>query len=112
MNPEAVIQRQLDAYNAHDLERFLACYAETVRVYRPPAVEPAVAGKSAFGTFYATQRFNRAGLHAEIVKRMVLGNKVIDHERITGAREHPFEVAVVYDIAGGLIQCMWSFEAG
>jgi len=112
LNAADTVQRQLDAYNARDLERFLACYAETIRVYRPPAPEPAIAGKAAFGAFYATQRFNRASLHAELVKRMVLGNKVIDHERITGARDAPFEVAVVYEVAGGLIQCTWSFEAG
>jgi hypothetical protein len=32
MNPEAVVQRQLDAYNARDLARFVACYAEDVLV--------------------------------------------------------------------------------
>jgi ketosteroid isomerase-like protein len=30
MNPEAVVQRQLDAYNARDLARFVACYADDV----------------------------------------------------------------------------------
>lgn len=112
MSPEAIVQHQLDAYNARDLARFLASYAETVRVYRPPAAEPAIEGKAAFAAFYATQRFNRVNLHAELVNRMVLGNKVIDHERITGVRDSPFEIAVVYDVAGGLVQCTWSFEAG
>jgi hypothetical protein len=112
MSPEAIVQQQLDAYNARDLDRFLASYAETVRVYRPPAAEPAIEGKAAFASFYATQRFNRANLHAELVNRMVLGNKVIDHERITGVRDSPFEIAVVYDVAGGFVQCTWSFEAG
>lgn len=111
MNPEAVVQRQLEAYNARDLQRFLAEYSERVRVYRPPAVEPAITGKEAFGEFYATQRFNHAGLHAELLNRMVFGRKVIDHERISGVREQPFEVAVVYDVVNGLIQCMWSYAA-
>ena len=111
MIPEAVVQRQLDAHNARDLECFLACHADAIEAYRPPATEPAITGKAAFGAFYATQRFNRADLHAELVQCMVLGNRIIDHERITGAREPPFEVAVVYDIARRLIRCTWSFVA-
>lgn len=111
MNPEPVVQRQVEGYNARDLERFLAEYSDDVEVYRPPAVEPAIRGKPAFSAFYAAQRFNCAGLHAEIVDRMVLGNKVIDHERISGVRETPFEVAVAYEIVDGLIRRMWAFPA-
>ena len=111
MNPEAVVQRQLEAYNARDLQRFLAEYSDNVRVYRPPAVEPTIAGKEAFGEFYATQRFNHAGLHAEVLNRMVLGHKIIDHERISGVRKQPFEVAVVYEVVNGLIQCTWAYAA-
>ncbi len=111
LNPESVVQRQLDAYNARDLERFLAQYSDDVRVYRPPAAEPVIVGKAAFGEFYATQRFHHAGLHAELLNRIVLGGKIIDHERISGVGEPPFEVAVVYEVADGQIQCVWSHAA-
>jgi hypothetical protein len=46
-DPVAVVQRQLDAYNARDLAWFVACYAPTVKVYRPPAAEPALACRQA-----------------------------------------------------------------
>ena len=105
MDPVAVVQRQLDAYNARDLARFLAEYSEDIRVYRVPSAEPALIGKSTFGEFYATQRFDHAGLHAELMNRIAFGNKVIDHERISGVREQPFDVAVVYAIVRGLIVC-------
>jgi hypothetical protein len=111
MEPEAVVQRQLEAYNARDLERFLSQYSEDVRAYRPPAAEPALTGKKAFGEFYATQRFNLAALHAQVLNRMVVGHRVIDHERISGVRAQPFEVAVVYEVVDGLIRCTWSFAA-
>ena len=110
MNAVTVVQRQLDAYNARDLVRFLAEYSDDVRAYRPPAVEPSIMGKQAFGEFYAEQRFNRGELHAELLNRIVLGNKVIDHERITGVKDSPFEVAVVYEVAEGRIRCTWSYQ--
>ncbi|HSE12548.1 MAG TPA: nuclear transport factor 2 family protein [Rudaea sp.] len=109
--PEAVVERQLDAYNARNLERFLAEYGDDIRVYRPPAVEPALAGKTAFGDFYATQRFNHPGLHAEVLNRMVLGNKVIDHERISGVGEKPSEVVIVYEVVDDRIRRTWVFSA-
>jgi hypothetical protein len=108
---DAVVQEQLDAYNARDLERFTAVYSEDVRLYRPPSPEAFVVGKAALAELYATQRFNRPGLHAELVNRMVFGNKVIDHERITGVREQPFEVAAVYEVIDGLICSAWFYAA-
>jgi len=108
LDPVAVVQRQLDAYNARDLPRFLAEYSEDIRAYRLPSADAALVGKGAFGEFYATQRFNHAGLHAELMNRMAFGNKVIDHERISGVREPPFDVAVVYAVERGLIVCTWA----
>jgi hypothetical protein len=35
--PEAVVQRQLDAYNARDLDALLATYASDARQYALPA---------------------------------------------------------------------------
>ena len=110
MSAEASVQRQLEAYNARDLERFLAEFTDDVRVYRPPSAEPALSGKKAFGEFYAAQRFNLSGLHAEVLGRIVIGNKVIDHERIAGVRDAPFEMAVVYQVAGGRIAALWTFD--
>ena len=110
-NPVAVVQRQLDAYNARDLARFLAEYADDIEVYRLPTAAPAIVGKMAFGEFYATQRFNRADLHAELRGRMAFGSKVIDHERISGVRDQPFDVAVAYEVRDGLIVRTWAIAA-
>jgi len=111
MSSEAPVQRQLDAYNQRDLTRFVAEYAEDVRVYRPPDVAPALAGKRALADYYAANRFNRPALHAALLARMVVGNKVVDHERISGVRDAPFEAVAVYEVADGLIQAVWFFNA-
>src|SRR5262245_24030091 len=99
-----VVQRQLEAYNARDLARFLATYHGAVQIFRPPSREPAISGLAQLSEFYATQRFSLPGLKADLLNRMVVGNRVIDHERVHGVRDKPFEAAVVYEVVDGKIQ--------
>lgn len=103
-----VVERQLAAYNAHDLAAFISCYAEAVSIYRLPALEATLTGRHALSEFYRTQRFNLPGLHANIVTRITLGNKVIDHEEIHGLKPNEVvEVVAVYEIRDALIQAVW-----
>jgi hypothetical protein len=104
----AVVQRQLEAYNARDLEAFAATYADGVTIYRLPTLEPAIRGMAKLREVYA-QRFSSPNLHAEILSRIVLGNKVIDHERVVGIREQPLEAVAVYEVVDGLIATVWFF---
>jgi hypothetical protein len=108
---EQAVQHQLEAYNARDLARFLEVYADDVVVYRLPSTEPALASRAEFAEFYRTQRFNLPALRAELVNRMVIGNVVIDHERVHGVRDRPFEVAASYRVVDGLIRAVWFFQA-
>ena len=55
MSAEAVVQRQLDAYNARDLARFVACYAEDVELFRPPAAAPFIVGRAALAEQWGEQ---------------------------------------------------------
>lgn len=103
-----IVQEQLEAYNARDLERFVATYSETIRIFRLPATEPAIAGKIQLADTYRA-RFSSPNLHADIVNRMVLGNKVIDHERVTGIKEAPVEAVAVYEVVEELIETVWFF---
>ena len=107
MKPEDYAQRQLDAYNDRDLERFVAQYTDDVEVFRLPSAEPVLVGKAAFAEHYRTQRFSLPNLHAELVKRMVFGNKVIDHERVTGLGDAPQEVAAIYEVTPHGICKVW-----
>ena len=98
MTPEQAVQHQLDAYNARDLARFLEVYEDDVVVYRLPSKEPAFTSRGQLAEFYRTQRFNLPALRAELMNRMVIGNVVIDHERVHGVRDRPFEVAASYRV--------------
>jgi hypothetical protein len=107
-NAVDVVQEQLEAYNARDLDRFAATYAEDIRIFRPPAAEPAMSGMAQLRENYR-KRFSAPGLHADIVNRIVIGNKVIDHERVRGIRATPVEAVAVYEVVDGLIRTVWFF---
>jgi hypothetical protein len=107
-DPAHVVQRQLEAYNARDVEAFAATYTDDITIYRPPASQPAITGKAQLRDVYR-QRFASPNLHAEILSRIVMGNKVIDHERVVGIREQPLEAVAVYEVVGGLITAVWFF---
>ncbi len=111
LNPEQLAQEQLDAYNARDLDRFMACYAEDIALYRPPAAEPVLKGKTAMAAHYAANRFDKPGLHAELLGRLVVGSKVFDHERVHGVREQAFEVVAAYEVRNGRIVSAFFFDA-
>ena len=107
MNPVDPVQRQLEAYNAHDLEAFVAQYSEDIKVYRLPADQPVTVGKAAFAEHYRKNRFNIPTLHAEVVSRIAVGNKVIDHELVTGIAAQPVHAAAIYEVNEGLITTVW-----
>lgn len=110
LSPLAAAKAQLEAYNKRDLAAFVAVFADDVRVYREPKREPVIVGKLAFTEVYR-QRFQTPGLRAEILNRIELGNKVIEHERVYGISEQPTDIAVIYEVIDGKIQNVWFFRA-
>ncbi|MFC7442785.1 nuclear transport factor 2 family protein [Laceyella putida] len=77
------VQQQLEAYNAKELERFLAAFAPSVQVY-DHLNTLVLSGMDAFARHYAVLFAKYPAMKAELVSRMRVGNKVIDHERIVG----------------------------
>jgi hypothetical protein len=110
MSAIEVVQRQLDAYNAHNLAGFVAEYSDTVQVFRMPSTQPAITGKTELAEFYATHRFNIPGLRAELVNRMIVGNKVVDHEHIRGLSDATIAAVAVYQVVDELIANVWFFS--
>jgi hypothetical protein len=46
-SPADVVQRQLDAYDARGLDRFLACFADDARGFELGGLAPTMDGKEA-----------------------------------------------------------------
>jgi hypothetical protein len=103
MSPEILAQQQLNAYNAGDIDAFMAPYSEDVEIYNFPD-QLRSKGKDEMRPGYERMFANTPNLHCELLNRMVLGNTVIDHERITGISDRPpFEAIAIYKIENNKI---------
>jgi hypothetical protein len=108
-SPEAVVQRQLEAYNAHDLDALMATYAPDAELFEHPA-KLVAAGRAQLRERY-TARFQEPNLHAQLLKRTVMDQMVIDHEKVTRTfPEGPgsIELVMIYEVRGGAIVRAWS----
>ncbi|MEM9144433.1 MAG: nuclear transport factor 2 family protein [Bacteroidota bacterium] len=97
-----VAQKQLDAYNARNIDAFLEAYSEEVSVYRFPDTL-LYRGKANMRERYSSFFKNTPNLHCTLKARMLVGNTVIDEERVT-ANASKIHAVAVYEIADGLIQ--------
>ena len=100
-SPEAVVQRQLNAYNARNIQAFMETYSDDVELYNFPT---ALIGKGMesikkYESFFK----NTPNLYCEIEKRIVIGNKVIDHEKVR-AGDKTFSAVAVYEVENGKIK--------
>jgi putative hydrolase of HD superfamily len=103
-DPTEVVQRQLDAYNAHDMEAWLATYAPDATQYEFPNKLLAQGHDAIRERMIA--RFKEPNLHAHLEKRIVIGSTVIDHEQVTRTfPEGPghVEMVALYHVTGGRI---------
>lgn len=109
--PEAVVQRQLDAYNARDVEAFVGTYASDAALFDFPGGEANAKGLDAmraqYGAFFAAN----PKLHCDVRKRIVQGRFVIDHEHVTGlANGASVDAVAIYEVRGGKIRRVWFIQ--
>ena len=98
-----IVQGQLEAYNAQDLDAFCAFYAPDA-VLAPYGGEPHTVGLEAIRERHRGLFAQFPENKAEVVNRIVVGSNVIDHERVERAPGgETFEVSPIYTIAGGKI---------
>lgn len=104
-SPLAVVQAQLDAYNAKDIEALLQTYAPDAEQFTLHGERLAQGHEQMRPRFLA--RFAEPDLQARLLSRLVMGGVVVDHELIT--RNFPegrgsIEMMCVYEVVNGRIQ--------
>ena len=81
LSPAATVQKQIETFNAHDLEGFLALFAAGLEVSELPGAS-APTGKARLQEVYAERFKANPDLHASAEAQMVSGEFVIQKERI------------------------------
>lgn len=106
-DPVALVEGQLQAYNAHDIDAFCAHYDADIEVALLGEDAPPLRGMAAFRERYVRRFAESPHVHADIEQRIVLGRFVIDLERLTGTAPQVRRVIAIYETGGGLIRRVW-----
>jgi uncharacterized protein (TIGR02246 family) len=103
MSNEALIDKLVEAYNAGDARAFADFFAPNATHGNINSVERQNSREEIYLRYleiFAQFSENRT----EVLHRVVVGNFVVDHERVRRSPAHePFEVVAVYTLDGGFI---------
>ncbi len=100
--PVSIVQKQLNAYNARNLDAFMETYHDDVELYDFPGTL-LCKGKEQMRKQY--EFLNQVpNLHCEIKSRIIQGNIIIDQESVTGFGSKPLEATAVYHVENNKIK--------
>lgn len=104
-----LIDAEVAAYKARDVERFLTYFSPDVRLMDASG-KVLIEGAETLRKYYGPLFANSPNLGVTIVARIVVGQFVIDHERIEGmvspSRPPSFEAVCISRIEDGHITVM------
>jgi hypothetical protein len=95
---------QLDAYNAQDLDGYLACFTPDAQIgdyHGPVTQKDATEIRARYADAFATYPKN----HAALLNRIAVGPVAFDHERVVRGASGiaPFEALAIYSVSEGRI---------
>jgi len=100
MSPLEIVNRRMQAYNNHNIEDFMALYAEDFEVYTYPDVLLGK-GKAHLRSLFEPM-LNQKSLQVEIHHQIVKDSFVINHETVTDG-DSKTEYVSIYEVRNGLI---------
>ncbi len=110
LTPEALVQKQVEAYNAHDLDAFVACYGPAIEFRTMDGKVNPEKGLAPLRKGYEDlfKRFPK--LKVKVLKRICQGPFVIDQEQAEGMGPSPVTVTAIYETSQGKIIHVWFIE--
>jgi hypothetical protein len=107
---DQVVQQQLEAYNARNIDSFMTCFHPDITFWTLGEDAPSAQGFEAVKTVFSELFKLSPDLHSTVLNRSVIGSKVIDYERIQGRKGVKTDVLLVmiYEVKDGKIWRAWA----
>lgn len=105
LTAEEVVQKNLDYYNARNIDGFMSLFADDIKFYNFSDGKVTFTGLDECRQIYKELFDLSPDLHSKIIQRIVFDNKVIDHEYITGRKgsKDVVELVLIYEVKNDLI---------
>ena len=98
-----VVARVLDALNAHDVDAFVACYAEQATI-EDGYDDVLAAGHAGIRARYGTMLAEFPDARWSVLVRIDMGEFVVQHEEVTGRGSEPERHVCVYLVRDGHVE--------
>ena len=106
-SPAAIVDAQIDAYVARDIDRFCALYTHDAEAWELPSGRCIASGNDEFRSVWS-KTFARGERRFKRLNRLVQGRFVTDHEYLEDvATGHTFDAVVIYLVGNEAIEKVW-----
>ncbi|TQV76840.1 steroid delta-isomerase [Aliikangiella marina] len=95
--PREIADKQLVAYNAHNLDDFCHLFADDAQLIELPSMNTFAQGIGEIRAFYQ-ERFSHPELHCEVHLTMDIGRFAIDRETVYGLPGDNIEAVAIYEV--------------
>jgi ribosomal protein S18 acetylase RimI-like enzyme len=102
-----VIEANLAAYNARDIDGFMRWFAGEVEVIDQKTGAVVMRGLAEVRRFYAVLFETSPALHSHVLQRVAVGGFVVDQEHVTGRAGGDVLILITYDVRDGRIRRVW-----
>jgi hypothetical protein len=100
MTPEQVVQKSMESYNNRNIKEFMAVMDSNITFHNFSDGKLTMKGAAESKDVYSALFDASPNLHSKILTRTVFGNKIIDHEYITGRNgsDEAIELVLIYEV--------------
>jgi hypothetical protein len=111
MSPSEIVDASVVAFNAHDAHAFAAYFARHVNLVEHPSRTKA-SSRAELKQIYTQLFANSPHIRTTVVQRLIVGNRVVDHERVQRSPDTAsFDVVVINEIKDGRIEKLYELPA-